>query len=290
MSVSLLGLEGKKALIVGGGRGMGEASALLLAEAGCDIAVLDSVLERAEQVAKEVRALGRAGIAIEADILEEAAIPRGQVRFACATAFGETALAPALGSFMAAYPEIRLDINFVEGRVDIISEGYDFAIQIGDNPDDSSLRISRLFTLRRRVSAAPSVIERHGLPSHPSDLAHYPMLIASHLPWGQAIDFTGPAGEQCHVAISGALHLNSSIGLLQALLGGAGATAMPEYFIWDALQDGRLVEIFSDWTIPSTPICVVTPPGRARPARVRVLLEFLRQRFSSMPWAHGIEA
>jgi len=223
------------------------------------------------------------GAAIEADILEEAAIPRGQVRFACATAFGETALAPALGSFMAAYPEIRLDINFVEGRVDIISEGYDFAIQIGDNPDDSSLRISRLFTLRRRVSAAPSVIERHGLPSHPSDLAHYPMLIASHLPWGQAIDFTGPAGEQCHVAISGALHLNSSIGLLQALLGGAGATAMPEYFIWDALQDGRLVEIFSDWTIPSTPICVVTPPGRARPARVRVLLEFLRQRFSSMP-------
>jgi 2-deoxy-D-gluconate 3-dehydrogenase len=74
MSVSLLGLEGKKALIVGGGRGMGEASALLLAEAGCDIAVLDSVLERAEQVAKEVRGLGRAGVAIEADILDEASV------------------------------------------------------------------------------------------------------------------------------------------------------------------------------------------------------------------------
>ena len=72
MSVSLLGLEGKKALIVGGGRGMGEASALLLAEAGCDVAVLDSVLERAEQVASEVRAIGRAGIPIEADILDEA--------------------------------------------------------------------------------------------------------------------------------------------------------------------------------------------------------------------------
>ena len=76
MSVSLLGLEGKKALIVGGGRGMGEASALLLAEAGCDVAVLDSVLERAEQVACEVRAIGRAGIAIEADILDEASVKK----------------------------------------------------------------------------------------------------------------------------------------------------------------------------------------------------------------------
>ena len=76
MSVSLLGLEGKKALIVGGGRGMGEASALLLAEAGCDVAVLDSVMERAEQVASEVRAIGRAGVPIEADILDEASVKK----------------------------------------------------------------------------------------------------------------------------------------------------------------------------------------------------------------------
>ena len=76
MTSSLLCLEGKKALIVGGGRGMGESSALMLAEAGCDVAVLDSVLERAEQVAKQVRALSRAGVPIEADILDEASVIR----------------------------------------------------------------------------------------------------------------------------------------------------------------------------------------------------------------------
>lgn len=74
MTASLLGLEGKKALIVGGGRGMGEASALLLAEAGCDVAVLDSVLDRAEQVADEVRKLGRNGVPVQADILDEASV------------------------------------------------------------------------------------------------------------------------------------------------------------------------------------------------------------------------
>lgn len=74
MTTSLLGLEGKKALVVGGGRGMGEASAMLLAQAGCDIAVLDSVMERAEQVACEVRRLGRNGIPVEADILDEESV------------------------------------------------------------------------------------------------------------------------------------------------------------------------------------------------------------------------
>lgn len=229
------------------------------------------------------------GAAIEADILEEAAIPRGMIRMATSTAFGETALAPVLPAFMAAYPDIRLDITFTEFKVDIVAEGYDLAIQIGDNADDSSLRISRLFTLRRRVSAAPSLIERAGRPSHPSDLAHYPMLISTHVPWGREIDFTGPKGEHVLVPVSGALHMNSTLGLMHALIGGAGASAMPEYFIWEALEDGRLVDLFPDWTVPSAPICVVTPPGRARPARVRVLLDFLRQQFSSQPWAHGIE-
>jgi len=239
-------------------------------------------LDRAQRILAD-------GAAIEADILEEAAIPRGMIRMVSSTGFGETALAPALPAFLAAYPDIQLDITFTEGRVDIVAEGYDLAIQIGNNPDDSSLRISRLFTLRRRVTAAPSLIERRGRPGHPTDLASYPMLISSHVPWGREVDLTGPNGEHFHVPISGALHLNSTLGLMHALIGGVGAGALPEYFTWEAMQDGRLVDLFPDWTLPSAPICVVTPPGRARPARVRVFLDFLKQQFSSQPWAQGIE-
>ena len=77
MTRSLLRLEGKSALIVGGGRGMGEASALLLAEAGCDIAILDNEAERAELVANAVRGLGRRATPIVADILDEASARRG---------------------------------------------------------------------------------------------------------------------------------------------------------------------------------------------------------------------
>jgi len=229
------------------------------------------------------------GAAIESDILEEAAIPRGLIRLASSTTFGEAALAPVIPAFMALYPQIELDITFTEDRVDIVAEGYDLAIQIGDNAGDSSLRISRLFTLRRKITAAPALLDRLGAPRHPRDLAEYPMLIASHVPRGRDLLFTGPDGEQCHVHISGALHMNSTRGLVYALMGGVGASSMPEYFVWEALEDGRLVELFADWKVPSAGIFVVTPPGRARPARVRVFLDYLRQQFSAQPWAHGVE-
>ena len=100
---------------------------------------------------------------------------------------------------------------------------------------------------------------------------------------------TGPDGAHFHVPVSGALHMNSTLGLMHALLAGVGASAVPEYFTWEATRDGLLVDLFPDWAIASSPICIVTPPGRARPARVRVLLEFLREQFSSLPWAQGIE-
>jgi len=74
MPASMFGLEGKKALIVGGGRGMGESSAMLLARAGCDVAVLDNVAERANHVAEAVRGLGRTSLGISADILDEGSV------------------------------------------------------------------------------------------------------------------------------------------------------------------------------------------------------------------------
>jgi len=71
--------------------------------------------------------------------------------------------------------------------------------------------------------------------------------------------------------------------------GRAGVTLIPEYFVWQELRDGSLVELMPDWIAPSAPIYVVTPPGRVRPARVRVLLDFLRERFATGFLAQGIE-
>ncbi|MBU3077788.1 LysR family transcriptional regulator [Sphingomonas quercus] len=229
------------------------------------------------------------GAAIEADILEEAAVPRGQLRVASTTGFGLEALAPALPEFMEAYPEIELELCLTEDRVDLIADGWDLAIQIGGNID-SSLRISRLFSLRRPLVAAPSFLQRHGVPGHPSELAEYRVIIPTHVPWSSNWEFThNITGEVAHVHVGGGLRVNNAAAMLPALKAGLGITLMPEFFVWEEIEAGALSLVLADWTVPPGPICVVTPPGRARPARVRVFLEFLREHFSSQPWARGVE-
>lgn len=228
------------------------------------------------------------GAAIEADILEEAAVPRGQLRVACTTGFGLEALAPALPEFLHAHPEIDLDICFTEERVDLVAEGFDLAVQIGGNID-SSLRISRLFSLRRPLVASPAFLEAHGTPQHPSDLAQYPVVIPTHVPWSTNWQFTHDDGTIQHVQVNGRFKVNNAAAMVPALVEGVGITLMPEFFVWQELEAGTLLSVLNEWHALPGPICIVTPPGRARPARVRVFLEFLREHFASQPWARGVE-
>jgi DNA-binding transcriptional LysR family regulator len=96
------------------------------------------------------------GAAVETEVLEEAAIPRGTIRMAVTTEFGVAALSPLLPEFMTAYPDIELDLRLTEATVDLVADGYDCAIRVGGLAD-SSLRISRLFSFRRPLVAAPPI-------------------------------------------------------------------------------------------------------------------------------------
>ncbi len=224
------------------------------------------------------------GAAIEADILEDAATPRGVVRLACTSGIGLQSLAVALPQFMRAYPEILVDLCLTEEQVDIVAEGFDVAIRIGQG-GDSTLRSSRLFSFRRPLVAAPALIEDKGLPNRPDDLTRFPAIVPTHVPWGDHWEFEKPGEKPVTVCVNPALRVNNAAAMVPATVAGLGVTLIPQYFIWRELQDGTLIELLPDWAAPPAPIYLVTPPGRARPARVRVLLEFLRDYFATQPWA-----
>ena len=219
------------------------------------------------------------GAAIEADVLDEATVPRGLVRAAILSAFGEDSLAPVLPRFLAEYPEIDLEVVLTDKPVDIVAEGFDLAIRIGSG-SDSSLRASRLYSLRRPLTAAPSLLERLGVPAHPEDLRDFPALIATHIPRPGELQFEGPNGETCLIHLRQGLRINSGRALLPALVAGLGISALPEIYVRRHLDAGRLVELVPDWSLADGEIYVVTPPGRDRPARVRVFIEFLRREFA----------
>lgn len=230
------------------------------------------VLERATRILSD-------GTAIEADILEEAAVPRGMIRIASTTGFGLTALARVLPDFMNAYPEVEIDLHLTEDRVDVVAEGFDIAVQIGQS-EDSTLRSSRLFSLRRPLVASPAYVARYGMPEHPSDLEHFPTLVPSNVPWAADWEFTRDGHAPVAVRVTGRCQINNAQAMLPSLLGGVGMALMPEFVVSRDIEDGRLVELMPGWSAVPGSIYLISPPGRARPARVRVLIDFLRERFA----------
>ncbi len=239
-------------------------------------------LERATRILAD-------GAAVEAEIIEEAAIPRGMVRIAATSSFGVQALVPLLPEFLQLYPEVEIDLCLTDTKVDIVADGFDCALRVGGLAD-SSLRVSRLFSVRRPLVAAPSLIERCGMPAHPRDLATIPAIIATYVPWVDEWDFSHPDEGSFTVHVKGPYRVNNGAAMVPPLLAGVGMAATAEFYVWEHMQAGRLVELLPEWATPPGPIYVVTPPGRARPARVRVLLAFLRERLSTNPWAYDVDA
>lgn len=215
------------------------------------------------------------GRAIEADIVEEAAIPRGKVRVACPTAFGLATIVPILPSFLLEYPDIELDLCLTEDEVDLIGSGFDVCLRLGQ-PPDSTLRTVRLLSFIRPLVAAPSLIEKLGMPAHPAELARYPAIIPTNVPWGIDWEFDHPDHGAVTARMAGRFHINHAGAIVPAAVAGIGVALLPDFFIARELEDGSLVRILPEWSAATKSAYMVTPPGVARPARVRVLIEWLR--------------
>ena len=228
------------------------------------------------------------GEAVEAEILEEAAIPRGLIRLACTGAFGVRTLAPLIPEFLKRYPEIELDLQITDTKIDLIADGFDGVIKVGQLAD-SSMRASRLFSHRLPVVGAPALFDKYGRPEQPEDILKMPTMVYTHVREAQEWRFFHPVHGERLVMVQGSIRMNNGLAAVPVLLEGLAITLQPEVYIWNELQEGRLEEVLKEWTLVPVPVHLVTPPGRARPARLRVLLEFLRENFSKQPWAHGIE-
>jgi DNA-binding transcriptional LysR family regulator len=228
------------------------------------------------------------GEALEAEARAKSATPRGRIRLAAPMSFGLRHVAPALPDFLAAYPEVAIDLLLDDRIVDLVAGGIDVALRVDDLPD-SSLIARRLCPVRRWVVGAPSYFARHGRPQRPRELKDHACLVYSHCSTGGTWRFSKDGGEVEAVVAKGPLSATNQDALTAALEAGLGVALQQDFEVWDALRDGRLVTVLDDWATPLQGLCLVMPAGGPRAVRISVLVEFLAQRFAAgaARWTHG---
>jgi DNA-binding transcriptional LysR family regulator len=220
------------------------------------------------------------GEAAEDEALSRSTAVRGLVRLAAPMSFGVLHLAPLLPEFLATYPEVSVDLHLSDAMVDMIGDRFDAAVRIAALPD-SSLVARQLCGMPLYLTGSPAYLNAHGRPRHPMNVADHPCIAYGHGAAPEIWRFTHRNGKSATVRPSGPLRVNNGDAMMPALIAGTGLGVLPEFILRGALADGRLERVLPDWSLPSSSVHWVTPPGGQRPKRVDVLGDFLAASLAS---------
>ena len=187
--------------------------------------------------------------------------------------FGLLYISPNLPKFIELHPNLHVEIEFEDKRVDLVAEGYDLALRIG-YMQDSSLVARKISSSPMHFVASPSYLEARGTPLTPDDLEyHQGLLYKSSL--NQVHWLSTKANQIQRYKIQSKVVSNNGMALLEMTKAGLGISNSPNFFVKDALASGELVEILSEYKQKPLDIYVVYPNRRHLPAKVRAFIEFL---------------
>lgn len=218
--------------------------------------------------------------AAEAGLSEETQAPRGHIRVSLPFSFGLRQMMPMFSEFMAANPEISIELDFSDRRANLIEGGFDLAIRIADRlePGDVARKIG---SSQGVIAASPEYLAHHGHPRHPRELAGHECfgyLLAARASWAFVID-----GETKLFPVSGRLQANNGDALLDAAVRGLGITNCPTFIAEQAVRDGKLEILLKKFPTPVLGIYAIFPSNRYVPHRVRALVEFIASRIGTRP-------
>lgn len=201
---------------------------------------------------------------------------RGTLRLTAAHDVLTSTYASRLARFAALHPALHLDLVATDQVIDLVGEGIDVAIR-GGSLRDSSLRATRIDEFEQYVCAAPSYLAAHGMPRQPQDLSAHRWVTLSLLRSPLTWTFSRK-GAQRTVRMQPVARANAP-GAVQALVReGLGLSILASFAVQQDLAQGRLVRLLGDWSLPRLGLHAVYPAARHVPAKVRALVDFLRER------------
>ena len=206
----------------------------------------------------------------------------GLLKVSAPVSFGLLHLAQLWAGFLAAHPNVSLEVALSDRMVDLVEEGFDVAIRIARLPS-SSLVSRKLSTTRMVLCASPRYLQEHGTPEHPSDLAAHQVLAYTLLTTGDAWAFEGPEGPVT-VKVTPRMHTNSGDTCRAAALGHQGIILQPTFLIGEDLRSGALVEVLPQYRSLELGIYALYPTRKHVLPKVRLLIDHLVRAFADQAW------
>ncbi|MDI1446595.1 LysR family transcriptional regulator [Polyangium sp. 6x1] len=212
-------------------------------------------------------------------VLESAsAEPEGLVRVTVPVGVGILQFPTILRELHERYPRLVVELSLSEHRIDIVAEGFDVAIRVADNLEDSALVARRIGAVRMNLCASPDYLARRGTPASPQDLVHHNCLRLSPV----RREWSFRCGRRTHlVPVSGSLITDNIAVLRQATLDGIGVARLPRSFIATDIEAGRLRRVLPEHALGETNVFLVHPYRRHMPTKVRAFVDYVVQRFRS---------
>lgn len=198
----------------------------------------------------------------------------GRLRFAAAVTFARLLVIPRLPLFLAVHPALTIEAVLDDRSVDLIEEGIDVALRMGDLPD-SRMAARRLARARRIVVGTPEFFAgAGGAPAAPADLERYPAVVYTQRGGGPAWTFRqGAAAES--VTLRETLRVTAAEGMREAVFAGLGLCVGSEWMFQPELRAGRVVEVLAGWSLPTIDLWAIFPAGRRVPAKAQAFARFV---------------
>lgn len=215
----------------------------------------------------------------ESSVRAAAVLPKGTLRLTCGVSFGVRYLAPAIAEFGVQYPQLMFDLDLSDRAVDLVDEGFDLAVRIG-NIGHQGLVSRRIGWTQAVCCASPAYIARRGAPTTPEDLAQHECLTYTHVPVPNVWTFADAAGVAHAVKITPRHRANNGRVLAALAVDGMGVVFEPDFIVAPEVRDGRLVRLLPGYEPARAPIAAVYPSRRHLSAKVRTFVDFLAARFA----------
>ena len=195
----------------------------------------------------------------------------GRLRVSAATTFARLHVVPHLPAFLKANPDLEIDVILDDRVIDLVAEGVDMALRMGELPDSAAVA-RKLASGRRSVIATPAYLERCGIPQSPAELGSHQALIYSQASSG----WTFKRGSaETSVSVHGRVRVSAAEGLRAAVLADMGLTIASDWMFSPELESGAVRRVLEAWALPTIDLWAVFPTGRLASAKAHAFATFV---------------